>query len=436
MNNYFKNTTSKMIFSFYITLLSLLLLLLGVIIFNNSSNAGWLDYDATATYSVAFWEVKDETLKQFDNTTNYNFEGELTASTMTDPTKWFTALTSTTHVSTTQSITYVSGDSLTEQNPNYALVKDNHYLTQLKGKLSSTWSKKSNTSNYKIVATASTGYVICNTTYSVPAVGGFKVKFTGSLGTANKITFSDKLTISGDDSDSKIYYTIISPARVRVKVELQGGSHSSFSNGNQFTTFYGKSYNFMSSGSKLFNTNPTKPGYSFAGWYTAASGGSQISASTTMKKTSNHTIYARWTPYNYKVDINILNPSGAQDYISGTMTQNGNTGLNDQKDSYLNYNTTWTIKDIKPAAGYYLSSVTCSKGTITDNKNGSYTYRASMTFAPTGGWDDVIEIKMAWETYSIKLDADGGTNSKTISNLRYGNSITLPFGVWTIITSS
>lgn len=40
---------------------------------------------------------------------------------------------------------------------------------------------------------------------------------------------------------------------------------------------------------------PTKTGYTFSGWYTAASGGSKIESTTPVSNTSNHTIYARWT---------------------------------------------------------------------------------------------------------------------------------------------
>ena len=39
---------------------------------------------------------------------------------------------------------------------------------------------------------------------------------------------------------------------------------------------------------------PTRSGYHFVGWYTATSGGSAVSSSTTMTSTSGATIYARW----------------------------------------------------------------------------------------------------------------------------------------------
>ena len=49
---------------------------------------------------------------------------------------------------------------------------------------------------------------------------------------------------------------------------------------------------------------PTKIGYSFKGWYTSASGGSRILASTTVTTASNHTIYAQWTISQYNLTYN------------------------------------------------------------------------------------------------------------------------------------
>lgn len=41
---------------------------------------------------------------------------------------------------------------------------------------------------------------------------------------------------------------------------------------------------------------PTRDGYTFDGWFTAASGGSQITSSTIVTQTEDHTLYAHWTP--------------------------------------------------------------------------------------------------------------------------------------------
>ena len=49
---------------------------------------------------------------------------------------------------------------------------------------------------------------------------------------------------------------------------------------------------------------PTRTGYTFAGWFTAASGGTQVTSSTKVTTASNHTIYAHWTgPNDYTYSI-------------------------------------------------------------------------------------------------------------------------------------
>lgn len=48
----------------------------------------------------------------------------------------------------------------------------------------------------------------------------------------------------------------------------------------------------------------TKTGYDFAGWYTTATGGTQVSASTVVNITSDQTLYAQWTAKTYTVTLN------------------------------------------------------------------------------------------------------------------------------------
>ena len=46
---------------------------------------------------------------------------------------------------------------------------------------------------------------------------------------------------------------------------------------------------------------PTRTGYTFNGWYTAASGGTQVTSSTIVSNASSHTLYAHWTAHTYSV---------------------------------------------------------------------------------------------------------------------------------------
>ncbi len=76
---------------------------------------------------------------------------------------------------------------------------------------------------------------------------------------------------------------------------------------------------------------PTRTGYAFADWWTAANGGTQISASTTVS--GNVTYYAHWTVNQYTMTFNANGgtggKSGKQDYgsaiVAPTVTRTGYT---------------------------------------------------------------------------------------------------------------
>ena len=67
---------------------------------------------------------------------------------------------------------------------------------------------------------------------------------------------------------------------------------------------------------------PTRSGYTFAGWYTAASGGTKIYASTTI--TANVTYYAHWTAKKYTVTFNAN--GGTVSPTTRTVTHGGAIG--------------------------------------------------------------------------------------------------------------
>ena len=49
---------------------------------------------------------------------------------------------------------------------------------------------------------------------------------------------------------------------------------------------------------------PTRTGYDFAGWYTKATGGQEVTSETIVNLTGNQTLYAHWTAKTYKVTFN------------------------------------------------------------------------------------------------------------------------------------
>ena len=49
---------------------------------------------------------------------------------------------------------------------------------------------------------------------------------------------------------------------------------------------------------------PTRKGYTFTGWYTAATGGTKVTADTKVAITANQTLYAQWKAMTVKGDVN------------------------------------------------------------------------------------------------------------------------------------
>ncbi len=93
---------------------------------------------------------------------------------------------------------------------------------------------------------------------------------------------------------------------------------------------------------------PTRTGYTFVGWYTAASGGNQVTSSTRMT-TAGATIYAHWTANTYTVKFNdqggttnfadmVLIDSTYKTNGTYTFTRNGVTVTYDVSDSALTLN--------------------------------------------------------------------------------------------------
>ena len=98
-------------------------------------------------------------------------------------------------------------------------------------------------------------------------------------GTSTKLSFTAKYTDT--------------VKRVRIVFAPNGGRVSSGSK----TVICGKTYGTL--------PTPTRRGYTFAGWYTAKSGGSRIGSSSVVRITRNQTLYARWKLVKYKIQYRL-----------------------------------------------------------------------------------------------------------------------------------
>ena len=153
-------------------------------------------------------------------------------------------------------------------------------------------------------------------------------------------------------------------------------------NANKYTVFYNSNGgNTPNPASKTVTYDSTygtlasvsREGYTFNGWFTAASGGTKIETSTKVNITSNQTLYAHWTVNSYTVSI-----------ISSAGGSVNNNLL------VINYGETNKFT-ATPNSGYYLESITCTNGyTVSDystgtSATGTQTVTLNNNSRPNGG---------------------------------------------------
>ena len=137
----------------------------------------------------------------------------------------------------------------------------------------------------------------------------------------------------------------------------------------------------------------TATGYTFDGWYTAASGGTKITSTTTLTNASNHTLYAHWNINQYTVTLN-----------KGT----GITGVTGS--GTFDYNSIRNI-DATVQAGYTWTEWT---GDI------SSTTKAHSFYLPAK--NVTITAKATGNPYSVTYDCNGGSGSSGGTSHQYGTA--------------
>ena len=111
-------------------------------------------------------------------------------------------------------------------------------------------------------------------------------------------------------AEDTILYAHYTPKTYTVSFNSDGGSAVS-----QKTVTFDSAYGTL--------TSPTKTGYTFAGWYTAATGGARVTATTKVSTAANHTLYARWTAKTFTITFN---SNGGTTVASKTVTYNSTYG--------------------------------------------------------------------------------------------------------------
>ncbi len=207
----------------------------------------------------------------------------------------------------------------------------------------------------------------------------------------NQTTTSE--TTAKNNAATKVkgtYYIEVSRKYYKLNYNANGGNVSPTYKSVQFKSSYGDL------------VTPTRTGYSFQGWYTAASGGTKVSSDTVMEA-SDTTIYAHWTANTYTITLNKQSGSGG----TSTLYLKYNTGW------YSNSGATTSVSSItKPSRtgytfnGYYTET---SGGTQIINSSGSI-ISGKTTYVAA---NDTLYARWSVNTYTLTIYYYGGTTRQT-----------------------
>ncbi|MBR2885210.1 MAG: InlB B-repeat-containing protein [Clostridia bacterium] len=157
---------------------------------------------------------------------------------------------------------------------------------------------------------------------------------------------------------------------------------------------------------------PTRTGFTFNGWYTAASGGTKVTSSTTYSTAKDITLYAQWTVNSYTVSWST--GTGYSITVKRTGSPNGRAATgNISSGAKVYYGDTLSIT-YAAATGYSITSKGSTSVTVTGNVTSSTIYASASANQ---------------YTYSIVYKSSNGTSLGSSSATYYfgtTNTITAP----------
>ncbi len=142
---------------------------------------------------------------------------------------------------------------------------------------------------------------------------------------------------------------------------------------------YGSTYGTLAS--------TTRTGYTLNGWFTAPSGGTQVTSGTSVTNASNHTLYAQWTANTYLVTLNSQGGTGGSSSVNASYQSAMPAATPPTRTGYT-------------FGGYYTAI----------NGGGTQYYTSAM--ASARNWDllaaTTLYAKWTANTYTVTFDANGG----------------------------
>ncbi len=188
-------------------------------------------------------------------------------------------------------------------------------------------------------------------------------------------------------------FTVVAP-KATVKFNANGGTLAS--NATNRTVVVGSKLGTLPS-------NPTRSGYTFAGWWTSASGGTQVTASTVVSASA--TYYAHWTANTVTVTFNANGGTLASNATNRTVVVGSKIGTLPSNPTRSGYTF----------AGWYTSASGGTQITAATVVSASATYYAH--------WTQNVQYA------TVKFNANGGTlaSNATSRTVAVGSKLgTLP----------
>lgn len=232
-----------------------------------------------------------------------------------------------------------------------------------------------------------------------------------------------------------------------------GGGSASVTNDINFTD--GSIYYTLdtSANQAMFNRDPERAGYTFAGWYTSPNGGSKVNAYSTDNQT---TLYAHWTANSY--NLSLINGSGINS-VSGSGSYQHGSSVTISASVGAGYHFTGWSGTYSSSANPYTFTMPAGNVTLTANaapnthslsfvvdgrvvsSNGSVPYGAKVSdYAPSisgktgytfSGWngmpvsmpDQDVTVTGTYQanSYNITFISEGRAVKST--SIRYGDTI-------------
>lgn len=310
--------------------------------------------------------------------------------------KWRTSLDYT--VSNSETATTVSGLHLyVEQTTNASWTKVYFTNRSISLQGSSVWSK---TDTLTVSWSSSGGRK------SVISISNTSSKTRTCSDSTLAVSASIKHKDSGKTSTASVNVSV--PARTKYTITFNNNGGTGGSPSLKCASCGGnhKSYGYNAT---IQGTNPSRTGYTFAGWWTAASGGSQV---TTVTSNAAQTLYAHWTENTATLTYNASGISGA------TLPSNAT----------MKYTTATTAGTATPPSGYTFVGWATSEANA---KAGTVTYAAGDTVKAANVVPSATTLYAVWKSI-LSYNANGHGTAPSSSNMYYTPAATAEAAITTL----